>query len=564
MNSWLSILKNAVQNSMRSSYFFAVLCTCCTALQAQPRTFTADTAVNLIDGAGGPFAGIRPGDTVFLQAGNRNKLLVRNVSGDTSKAVVFFNRGGAVIISTNDYYGISINNCRCIRFSGSGDSSNFYGIQIKKVANGCGIGVGNFSTNVELDHISIQNCSTAGIYAKTDPDCTLKAVRNSFTQYNTSIHDNYIDQTGNEGMYIGSSFYAGMNITCGGKDTVVLPPVLNSVAVYNNIVQHTGWDGIQVSSAPLHCRVYNNTVLYDSQAETPNQMSGILLGGGSKCDCNNNYIADGKGDGIEDHGLAGNQLFNNIIVNAGRTYKPGDASQMKHGIFVSDVSAIPGAAFNILFNDIIYPKSDGIRFQSIKSRQSTITANLVVGPGNYSFYENGNTSFKAADAFVMLPNKAAAVQLKNNLFALSLKDAGVDTPHCTVLPGSALINKAGSDAGVLFDFNGNRRRVGGLNDIGAIEYSGGADTLLHTFSTKPLLYPNPSQDVLRVKYLLLSNTTIVFSVYTVTGAPVMHCTKAVVAGIQQHEFNIQSLPAGIYLFSLQHEKEIQYGKFVKL
>lgn len=564
MKPGLSALKKVPLHFLRSSYLFIILICFCSHLQAQYHSFTADTSVNLIDGNGGPFAGIQPGDTVFLKAGERNKLLIRNVSGDTTHAVIFINRGGAVIIFTNEYYGISINNCRNIRFSGNGDSSIFYGIQIKRVATGCGIGMGNMSTDVEIDHVSIENCSTAGIYAKTDPDCTLKATRTSFTQFNTSIHHNYISNTGNEGMYIGSSFYSGMTITCGGKDTVVMPPVLNGIKIYNNRVNHTGWDGIQVSSAPLHCQVYNNTVSNDSQAEMPNQMSGILLGGGSKCNCNNNFISNGKGDGIEDHGLGGNKIFNNIIVNAGRSYLPGDASQMKHGIFVSDVSVLADSSFSIFFNDIINPKSDGIRFQSIKSRRNMIAANLIVNPGNYKYYANGNTSFKANDAYVMLPNKTADVQLKNNFFTSSIKEAGVDTFNYSILPGSALINKAGSEAVVPFDFNYSRRPVGGLYDVGATEYSGGADTLIHTFSTQPLLFPNPSQDILRVKYLLLSNTSIVFSVYAVSGTAVMHITKTVVAGIQQLEFNIKQLPAGIYFFSIQHEKEMQYGKFVKL
>lgn len=549
---------------LRNSCLLLVLSLCFYGPKAQYHTFTADSSVNLIDGAGGPFAGIQPGDTVFLKAGERNKLLIRNVNGDSAHAVIFINRGGAVVISTNDYYGVSINNCRFIRFTGNGNSNIFYGIQIKRVATGCGIGMGNMSSDVELDHISIENCSTAGIYAKTDPDCSLKATRNNFTQYNTSIHDNYIAHAGNEGLYIGSSYYAGMSLTCAGKDTVVLPPVLNGVQVYNNIVQYTGWDGIQVSSAPLHCRVYNNTITFDSQAETDNQMAGILLGGGSKCDCNNNSIKNGKGDGIENHGLGGSRLFNNVIVNAGRTYLPNDAMRMKHGIFISDVSVLADSSFSIFFNDIINPKSDGIRFQSIKSRKSIIASNLIVNPGNYTLYATGTTSFKAADAYVMLPNKTADVLLKNNFFTLSLNEAGVDTAVYAPLPGSALINKASAELVTTFDFVNNRRPVGSLYDIGAMEYYGGADTLLHTFTTKASLYPNPAQDVLRVKYLLLQNTPVIFSVYTVTGTPVMQITKPVVAGIQQLEFNVQQLPAGVYFFSIQQQHETQYGKFVKL
>lgn len=367
-------------------------------LMAQPHNVIIDSTVNLIDGLNAAYSYLQPGDTVYLKAGTRGKLLIRNFTGAAGLPIVFMNKDGVVTVSTEEYYGISILNCRYIRFSGQGSSNSSYGIQIKKVLAGSGIGIGSLSSDFEIDHLSIENCLIGGIYAKTDPDCSFKATRENFTQFNTSIHDNYIANVGNEGMYIGSSYYSGATITCGGKDTVVMPPLLNNVSIYNNIVENTGWDGIQVSSAPAHCHIFNNTVLNDSQAEMPNQMSGILMGGGSKCDCNNNFISNGKGDGIENHGLGGNRIFNNIIVNAGKTYLPNDASQMKHGVFVSDVSMMKDSTVTIYFNDIINPKSDGIRFQSIKSKHSILVSNLIINPGNYNLYETDNTSFAGKDA----------------------------------------------------------------------------------------------------------------------------------------------------------------------
>jgi len=50
-------------------------------------------------------------------------------------------------------------------------------------------------------------------------------------------------------------------------------------------------------------------------------MSGILIGGGAKCDCYNNKIFDGKGDGIDVFGLGYMKIFNNLIVRAGRTFQ---------------------------------------------------------------------------------------------------------------------------------------------------------------------------------------------------------------------------------------------------
>ncbi len=44
------------------------------------------------------------------------------------------------------------------------------------------------------------------------------------------------------------------------NDTVVLPHILKGVKVYNNVLENTGWDAIQVSSATSDCEIYNNLI----------------------------------------------------------------------------------------------------------------------------------------------------------------------------------------------------------------------------------------------------------------------------------------------------------------
>lgn len=534
-------------------------------LWAQNPGWIVTAGVNVIDGLSGAYANLHPGDTVYLAAGTRDKLLIRNFTGAPGNPINFMNKDGIVDIITNSYYGISISNCRYIRFSGQGNN-NFYGIKIARVSGGAGIGVGSMSSDFEIDHVSIENCFTEGIVAKTDPDCSFKATRNNFTQFNTSIHDNYIADVGNEGMYVGSSFYSGITLNCTGKDTVVMPAVLDNIKIYNNIIKRSGWDGIQVGSAPLHCQINNNSIINDSQAEVPNQMSGILIGGGSSCQCNNNLVSDGKGDGIENHGLGGNKIYNNVIVNAGRTFLPNDASQMKHGIFISDVSAQKDSGFCILFNDIINPKSDGIRFQSIKSTHNIIASNLIINPGNYKLYQTDNTSFTGKDAYVMIPDKTSDLQLKNNFFAASISAAGVSATNFSVLAGSSLINIGCKDDFLIAtDFNNKRRLVGGLYDIGAVEYDGGSDTLLHTFSEKPLLFPNPAQSSVCVRYLAVDKSKSVLQIYTLAGVQVLlHQSETTMPGLQDLQINVRYLSCGLYLYSFKNGNETSYGKFIKL
>jgi len=527
-------------------------------LNAQNSKLVVTTSINLIDGTIAPYNTVQPGDTIFLEAGIRNKLLIRNFTGSAQKPITFINKAGIVNISTDDYYGISISNCRYFRFSGMGTSSDYYGIQITKVLVGAGMGISSMSSDIEIDHILIKNCLTAGIYAKTDPTCTNNVSRETFTQFNTIIHDNYISNVGNEGMYIGSSFYSGMTINCNGKDSIVMPPILDGVKIYNNIVKSTGWDGIQVSSASKNCQIYNDSIINDSQAEVSSQMSGIIMGGGSKCDCFNNFISDGKGDGIENHGLGGTNIYNNIIVNAGISYYPNDPTKMKHGIFISDVSVMKDSSFNIIFNNIINAKTDGIRFQSINSKNNLIASNLIFHSGTYNIPSLN-------DNYVVIPNALSDVLLKNNFFTKNIQDAGISLTDYTILPGSPLIKKAYfNNMGVQFDFKYTPRPTGVISDIGAIMHDAGIDTLSSLSNESALLFPNPAINLLTIRCLSLTTGMIEFLVYNLTGELVLQQARQIYTpGVQEFQVTVDKLASGVFIYSIQNGKQISNGKFIK-
>ncbi len=549
-------LKESIQIN---SLFFVIAFFSILTLHAQNSHIIVSSTTNLIDGTVAPYNNAQPGDTIFLQSGPRNKLLIRNFTGSPQKPISFMNIGGPVNISTNDYYGISIINCRYFRLSGQGTLTDFYGIQINKVLAGAGMGVSSMSSDFEIDHLLIENCLTAGIYAKTDPTCSNNISRVTFTQFNTIIHDAYISNVGNEGMYIGSSFYTGMTINCNGIDTLIMPPVLDGVKIYNNIVKYTGWDGIQVSSASSNCQIYNDSILYDSQAEVSSQMSGIIMGGGSKCDCFNNFISDGKGDGIENHGLGGTRIFNNIIVNAGVSYYPNDPSKMKHGIFISDVTVMKDSSFNIIFNDIINAKTDGIRFQSINSKNNLIASNLIYHSGKYNYPS-------LTDFYAVVPNALSDVQFKNNFFTKNILDAGISISDYTILPGSPLIKTGYSNnLGVTFDFRYHPRTAGELFDIGAMKYNANLDSILNTGNQTSLLFPNPVNNLITIRYQSLTTNATELTVYNLSGGIILHQTKQTyVPGLQEFQVAVDKFAAGIYAYSLKNGMQISYGKFIKL
>ena len=542
-------------------------------MSAAQKTSIRIAADQLVIDANDPnYKNIKPRDTLYFSSGNRKYLLIKNFRGEVGKPVVMINSGGEVVFDTDHYYGISIQNCRYFKLTGTGDVNKTYGFKIVRVSNGAGIGIGELSSDFEIDHVSVENCMIGGIYAKTDPDSTLTSVRGVFTQYNTIIHDNYIANVGNEGLYIGSSKYLGQTVHFGGKDVLLFPSLLEGVKIYNNIIKYSGWDGIQVSSASKNCQIYNNTILYDSQSEYASQMSGILIGGGTKCDCFNNFISRGKGDGIEVHGLGSTRVFNNIIVDPGITFAPGDKTQMKHGIFVSDVSVQNDSSFYIQNNNIINPKSDGIRFSSVKSKKNLIAANIIINPGNFDYYENGNTSFKGTDAYIMFQNLASDVTLENNYLAQNGDNAGFKSLNMQsaddfkLTANSPLIDKAIVDKQIRFDFSGLIRPQGAKSDIGAFEFE------ILTSSFKPpsaslntiKLLQNPTKDYLIFSMPKEINSEVYLGIYSLNGKLLIQLKQWEISSENQTIMaNISNIESGIYIYSIRAGEYVSSGKFIK-
>lgn len=407
---------------------------------------------------------INPGDTLLLEGGLKSYLYLKNLHGSELNPIVIINNNDPMEINTTHYYGIKFDLCSHIKLSGNGNAEIPYGILISKVENGAGITVDNLSTNIEIEYVEISNTKIAGIYVKTEPRCDLSSNRENFTLYNFVMHDCYLHDIADEGMYIGSSKYTGQtNNDCG----TLLPHVIEGVRIYNNIVENTGWDGIQVSSATKDCYIYNNVVRNDSYAEMQFQMSGIIIGGGSNCDCYNNKIFDGKGDGIEILGLGNHKIFNNLIVRAGASYKPldGPSNLPKHGIWIGDVATDANAQMFIYNNTIISPKSFGIKIANSSISSYKIFNNLIVNPGFYSILQD--------NSFVNMPN-GINFETSNYLYTNNISEVlfvGSSTDDFDLQATSPAVN-TGLDLlslGLSFDIENRTRPFAGFFDIGAYE-----------------------------------------------------------------------------------------------
>ncbi len=501
----------------------------------------------VIDGSHG---GIHPGNVICIKGSSKDFLLIRNVNGTAQNPIQLINYDGAVIINTDNYYGIKISHSSYLKVSGTGTDSIQYGFQVQRVGGGTGLAVGDLSTDVEIENIEIANTPIAGVYAKTDPTCNdFSSTRDKFTMYNFKLHDCYVHDVADEGLYIGSSKYSGQHLT-GDCDTLVYPHVLIGTRVYNNIVENTGWDGIQVSSAEQDCKVYNNVIRHDSYAEHNGQMSGIIIGGGSRADVYNNKIYDGKGDGIDVFGLGSMRVFNNLIVRSGRTYMPNDPIAFKHGIYVGKAVTIADEENKIYNNTIVSPKSFGITYANDESNMGYLINNVVVNPG----YTDAGES-----AFYNINVDDSQVNLSNNFSSISTDDAkflDVLTDNYDLKPTSPLIDngKEMTDEGLVFDIDSRVRPFHNYTDMGAYECQDPTISVEEVHNDNFLLFPIPANNVIYVK--ASNNHPIVklqiFSIHGILVRQTNHTST----------IDVSDLPNGIYRIMVSYKEGVEFFPIV--
>jgi hypothetical protein len=399
--------------------------------------------------------GLKAGAVICLSAANQYKNIVfKNLTGTVDNPILITNCGGtATLNATGLPYTMKTEKSKYIRISGG--SGTTYGIRL--LGGHVGLTLEGLTSNVEANNIEVYNVGFAGIMAKTDPTCDDATIRANFVMYDVKIHDNYVHDTGGEGLYIGHSFYQnGLTLSCGKR----LPHIINGLKVYNNKVIRAGWDGIQIGCALYGGHVYNNTVENYGYKNEPYQQNGIQFSEGSKGICYNNFIKTGPGIGINVVGYGDSFIHDNIIINAGT-----------FGIFCDERTQVSLPGYKIINNTIITPKKDGIRMYN-EYVPAILYNNIIVNPGSYSTYTYPRTG---NDAYVYKLNKYIPVTLANNLFTRDInyvKFVGPSGNNYRLQSTSPAVNK-GKDIksyNIPNDFYKVARLKGTYFDIGASEY----------------------------------------------------------------------------------------------
>ncbi|SFW31055.1 PKD domain-containing protein [Chitinophaga sancti] len=414
--------------------------------------------------------GVQPGDTVCIQSGSYDYIQFFNITGTTAKPIVFINCGGQVKIGNGGSYGFVFNNAKYFKVTGTG-STDTYGFSVDGVTKklNVGLGISKGCTDYEADHFEITG-SEVGVMAKVNPDCDPANQYPTFAIRNVKLHDLYIHDVTGEGMYIGNTAPNGETATCNGVSTTLLPPRIYNLKIYNVTTANTGWDGIQVASAPENVEIYNNKVSNYGVENKGSQQAGIILGGESNGKVYNNTVIKGTGNGIEVFGTGLNYVYNNILSDCGID----GTSIGQDAIFIDDRPTkqnYKALQVYVMNNTIVNSGRDAIRMQNTNGTDGSgnlFINNLAVKPG--SLAARGSLAYLTIQSGI-------AYTGSNNLNypdPATVKFVDVTNKNFHLAAGSPAIDQ-GKDLGAYFktDIDGNARPQGSAFDAGADEYASG-------------------------------------------------------------------------------------------
>lgn len=401
-----------------------------------------NNALNLKAGSTICFSASRKYDTGFF---------VRNFKGKKAKPFVFTNCDGVATIRTSSH-GLLVESCKHFRITGSGWApKNKYGLRIRDT--GFGIAIRGGSSNCEVDHVEIfNNVGHACITAKSDPrnpenlnELWPQYYRSNFEMVDVFLHDNYLHECAREGFYVGYNNYE-LVLSDGGRAHEI-----RNAKIYNNRVENSEWDSIQLGCSPNGAEVFGNTVVNYATAGSSNQDSGIVLLSGFKGKVYSNFVSSSSqgGIGILYHGNGDTDIFNNVVVAGWRGIS----------LSVSEARTNPGSYHKIDHNTVIAPSGDrGINvFITSFTASNTGENNVIVYGGN-----NGWECHSGAQG---------SSNICANDIQADWKFVDANNDDYRLQSGSSLIN-AGQNGVRSRDFTFKKRK--NTPDIGAYEFKAGS------------------------------------------------------------------------------------------
>jgi len=402
---------------------------------------------------------IAPGDIICLDSEvEYENLLFSSIEGIAANPIIIRNCGGQAIINSTSGFGIKFKNSSNFKILGDGGGAD-YGIKVS-TDRGFFITFEEFTTDFEIAYVEIagkqkngigENNGFAGFGVKTSPnqacDVFTDPTRQAWIMRNIIVRDNHIHDTGGEGLYIGHGFYKGRKESA--CTDITFSHSIKNLRVFNNLIENTGFDGIQVKNADEDVEVYDNIIINYGTRNEEVHNEGLFIGEGTTGKFYNNIVINGTGHGIQMQGLGNLNIFNNVVIKPG-----GDGFFGAHGEFVI---RFEDGYFNIFNNTFVDAGDDGFVFFNDAGGIKRVINNIVAGVG-----ENLNPS-------------GATLEMTNNIFTTDINEIGFSDLNANdvgLTSGAPAID-AGADLssfGVTFDIEGDPRPQGSAFDVGADEF----------------------------------------------------------------------------------------------
>jgi len=305
--------------------------------------------------------GLQPGDTICLspqETGVYSVMRWKNINGSEDNPILITNCGGQAVINSTGSYGWKFENSKHFKISGNGSAAYEYGIKISATT-GFYLTMESFTTNFDITQVEIaglyengthEDSGFAGIGIKTRPFCDGSSNQGVWDMEDVKVYNNYIHDTGGEGLYIGHGFYQGRIEN--GCDVITYPHAIKGLRVFNNLIEDVGYDGIQVKNADEDAQIFNNVIKNYGTMNVGVHNEGLFVGDGSEALIYNNWVENGTGHGLQINAFGNTEIFNNVIINS-----------VDDGMYLNNNSpsfANRAGTFKVYHNTFVNMGDDGI------------------------------------------------------------------------------------------------------------------------------------------------------------------------------------------------------------
>ncbi|HEY0058027.1 MAG TPA: right-handed parallel beta-helix repeat-containing protein, partial [Flavisolibacter sp.] len=323
-------------------------------------------------GNGFPFSNLRPGDTINVLAGTYTTLIFGNFKGDPSLPIIIRNKGGQVKVGEIRI----LNDAKYFKLLGNGHSATQYGFKVYRTQY-TGITVSK-ATDFEIGYCEVSGM-TSGFFIKNNPVSTDPlTIYPNYVFKNIYLHHNYIHDVKNEAMYIGHTDPDG-----GQGGNMLIPVRMENVEIAYNVVNNTGWDGIQLANARTGNKVHHNTVTNFGTLNVSGQQAAIQIGSNSNVSIYDNTIKNGTGNGIQVFGYGYIEIYNNVLENCAKDGSLRGRETIYCNPYLTGPEVNPKQQVKIYNNTIRYPQPFGaikVGGISTNSLPSTIINNKLLIP----------------------------------------------------------------------------------------------------------------------------------------------------------------------------------------